>query len=162
MTGEGLFAALTDLLSRQNQLIIQLIQFGREELDALKNNDMERLVAITRLQEDAGQQLAALEADRVSVQQRLAGELNMDPGITLRQVLPYAGANKADLERISQELQENYARLQDLHEVNRLLIRQSLGYVNRLLKAMTGPEGLTYTSTGQVEGAKPALIDKMV
>ncbi|KKM12372.1 hypothetical protein SY88_04305 [Clostridiales bacterium PH28_bin88] len=160
-----MFAFLVNLLERQNRLMEDLIHLGREEMTALKDNDMDALARVTREQEQASRQLVIIEGERVEVQHRLGQTLDLGSGLTLGDVLPYAGGEyRESLMGIADTLRRNYAQLQELNEINKLLIRQSLGYINRLLQAMVPTENLTYGSMGQVgTGAGgTSLIDRTV
>lgn len=160
-----MFASLVNLLERQNRLMEDLIHLGREEMTALKDNDMDALARVTREQEQASRRLVIIEGERVEVQHRLGQTLDLGSGLTLGDVLPYAGEEyRESLEGIAATLRRNYAQLQDLNEINKLLIRQSLGYINRLLQVLVPTEHLTYSPAGQVgTGAgRAAMIDKSV
>lgn len=145
-----LLQSLAGIMEKQQELMALLVSLGEEELAALRTGDIARLAQLTRQQEDAAMKLANLEKERVLVQTELAELLDIRPDATVKDIISSAGEGVEDLRRVTQLLRESHARLQELNETNRLLIKQSLGYVNRMLEAL-GARHVVYEQYGGAE-----------
>ncbi|MHB1126217.1 MAG: flagellar protein FlgN [Bacillota bacterium] len=157
------FALMEELLTKQDRLIVDLIQMGEEELAALKENNYLELQRINGEQEKFSRQLAELERSRLCLQRELAAALDLNKEATLTEMLPHALENQGALSDLGKMLQLNFHRLKELNETNRLLIRQSLAFVNKILQAFVPREKNIYSPTGQVESPTPrVLMDRTV
>ncbi|MHB1419673.1 MAG: flagellar protein FlgN [Bacillota bacterium] len=157
------FVSMEELLTKQDRLIQELIRLGEEELFALKENNFMELQRITGEQEKSSRQLSELERTRLGLQQDLAAALDLNKESTLNEMLPHAGENQGKLQDLGKMLQLNFHRLKELNETNRLLIRQSLAFVNKILQVFAPREQLVYSANGQVENPAPrVLMDRIV
>lgn len=147
---EELLVELADLLEAQNNLMERLCRLGREQLQALRRDDLAELQRITAEQEALSRELTELETRRLALQERLAAGLNLRPDFSLRELLGMPLAGAARLRQLAAQAAENTAQLRDLNEVNRLLINQSLAYVNRMLQAVQPREKPTYGPGGRL------------
>ncbi|GAW92901.1 flagellar protein FlgN [Calderihabitans maritimus] len=158
-----LLISLREVMERQNSLVKELIELGNRETAALKKNDIIAVSRITKEQEILGTELVKAEQKRMQLHQELAGRLNLPRQCTLSQILdqnlPEGGEKLAQLSR---ELGENYHRLHEINELNKLLIRQSLALVNRLLTYLHPQHRLTYRSTGEVEVIPSSTLNQTV
>ncbi len=158
-----LFSSLKALLSSENKVIISLIGLSVKEEKALVKNDPRALVEITRLQKQDIGKLVSLEGRRAEIQQQLTRRLRLEEGALLRDILPYAGEERDELMRVSEELKKNYQKLHEQNAINRMLLRQSLNYVNRILQVLLPERETVYSSTGRVEtSGETALLNKSV
>ncbi|MEW6661698.1 MAG: flagellar protein FlgN [Bacillota bacterium] len=160
---DKLFASLVKLLVDQEELMAQLVLLGEREMAALRQNDLPGVSAIVSEQEKASQALSRLEEERVHLQSRLSAMLPSGNSLVLRDILPYAGKEQAQLEKLAAALQAHCLRLQELNETNTLLIRQSLAYINRLLPHLAPNKGATYSPEGHLQPlSRAGVLDKTV
>jgi flagellar biosynthesis/type III secretory pathway chaperone len=160
---DELFASLIKLLMDQEGLMARLVLLGEREMEALKQNDLPGLSVVVAEQEKASQALSRLEKERIQLQGRLSGLLPSGNSLILRDILPYAGKERAQLEKLAATLQLHCLRLQELNETNTLLIRQSLAYINRLLPHLAPNEGVSYSPEGHFQPlSRGGVLDKTV
>lgn len=159
---EHLFKTLITLLSRQNQLTQSLIQVGQEETEALKQNNLDMLTRLTRQRAELSHSLLEAERERVGVVTEIASALDLSGEITVSRILEHS-PSAGELQTVAQSLRENCRYLQEINETNKLLIRQSLGYVNKLLQYLAPEDQLVYNSSGQVGGeGRSSLVNRTV
>lgn len=146
-----MFASLTRLLDRQNQLVSQLVSLAEEELLALRGNNLEDLQAITSAQAQASRELSKLEDERMQVQEELARLFNLgDNRATLLDVLPYAPEEAhAQLQSLTASLSQNFSRIKELNRLNKLLIQHCLSYVRYMRSAFWPQQDVTYDASGE-------------
>ncbi|MBO8167953.1 MAG: flagellar protein FlgN [Thermoanaerobacteraceae bacterium] len=161
---ERLFKHLRELLVKQNEIIEELIALGERETEALKENDIKNLAQIVREQEQVGVQLAEMEKERLALQEELAAKLPAARDAGLKDILRMSAlSHTEELEQLADKLKENYRQLQVLNETNKLLIRQSLSYVNKILSVLTPQEEKTYHRSGMVkQKTATSTIDRTV
>lgn len=158
-----LLTGLRENLASQNEIILSLIALGRRETEALRTNNLPLLTELVGEQERAGEQLAKLEQQRTEFLQELAVSWDLPVTIKLREVLPFAGAEKDRLQEIASHLQTNVAALREVHATNRLLLQQSLSYVNSLLRVMLPEKEVVYNPAGRMQvQERTALLNKSV
>ncbi len=139
------------LLEEQNQIMKQLIQVGEEQLEALKIDDIEHINATTSKQETLGRMLALKEKERRETAYALGKQLNID-NIKLSDILNIVNdKERIKLNELSQEIITNQEKLHDINETSKLLLRQSLHYVQKIMDSIDPPENKTYGSSGQIE-----------
>ncbi len=142
---------ITQLLEEQNQIIKELIQVGEEQLEALKIDDIEQINATASKQENLGRMLALKEKERREIAYTLGKELNID-NIKLSDILKIVDEKyRNKLNEISQEIITNQEKLHDINETSKLLLRQSLQYVQKIMNCIDPPENKIYGSSGQIE-----------
>lgn len=156
-------ASLQAILEKQNYLLLELLNLGEEELEALKTDNLTSLQAITTKQQSLSETLAKLEQERLVLQAYLAKENQLSEGFTLKDLVKLDLPGSQEIELIGKTLADNFLKLKDLNETNNLLIRQSLGLINKVLGALAPKQGTTYGQTGRMSPDSPSLkIDKSV
>lgn len=139
---------LNDILSEQLECVTSLLNLAREETAALQENNVHRLSQICERMTEIAGELAALEQKRIEAHDRLASFFDLPQGCTLKQLLTaLSSVEDSDLiNNISikaQNLSIAYGELQEQNHLNKLLLKQSISYVNRLYEAL-GPD-ITYS-----------------
>ncbi|TDA69433.1 MAG: flagellar protein FlgN [Clostridia bacterium] len=149
---EGLFASLTRLLDKQNQLVSQLVSLAEQELLALQGNNLEGLQAITSAQAQASRELSRLEEERMQVQEELSRLFKLgDNQVTLMEVLPYAPEEAhAQLQSLTASLSHNFGRIKELNLLNRILIRHCLAYIKYMRSTIWPQPDVVYEASGEV------------
>ena len=160
---QELVAGLVDLLGQQEALIKRLIDLGREEMKALKEEDLASLTRLIAEQQDCSEKLGKLEQARVALQEKLARHLGVaESEVTVSGLLPRAGQKREELAEVAARLKASYAELKELNETNRLLIRQALAYVNKVLAAWRA-EAPVYDRDGRFQAAEePSTLNTVV
>jgi len=157
---QELLEALSNLLERQDELISGLISLGKSQLKAMRANDLAELARVTSEQQELSARLVYLEGERVEIQHRLGLLLHKTGSeVTLKEILERADVNRERLEALAKRLTKNYEELRDLNEINRLLIRQSLSFVNKILTALAVPERTYSPSQSQLALSGGNLVD---
>lgn len=157
-------ATLGMLLEKQNNLVLELLRLGEEELLALKADNLDELQEITGKQQVLSERLAVLEKERIALQTELADRLKLTGQLTLKELMDAELPGSEQVAIMGNILKENFLKLKELNETNNLLIRQSLAYINKMLSAMMTKSQATYGQNGQVTtSAQPSLkLDKSV
>ncbi|WP_338834391.1 hypothetical protein MHLNE_07340 [Moorella humiferrea] len=121
---------LAEVLQAELDVVQELLGVCRQEQDALVADDIEAIRAAAGRKGELSRRLAVLEEER---QQVVAGR----PGTE-------------ETEKLRSLLKQAVRELQEVNETNRLLARQSLAYVQKMLASLL-PEGFT-----------PAFMDRLV
>ncbi len=160
---DKMFLRLQDLLNKQNNIIQQLLLLGEKESEALTKNDIQLLTEVVHEQEQVGVRLVETERERLTLQEDMAEQLSLDKNVSLRQLIKSSSFQNEALIKIADTLKTNYLELQELNETNRMLIKQSLVYVNKMLSAFIPQNETTYQNSGMVKtAANTSTIDKSV
>lgn len=153
-----------NLLLEHDSLVAKLLELAEEELEALKANDLKGLQKVISQQQRLSDELFDLEKKRMALQAQLAEEYGISPHISLRELLASSLPGIDELEEVGQRILDNFNKLKEVNELNNLLIRQSLAYINKILKAVLPQGQATYSPSGQINNTEPVNIklDKTV
>lgn len=123
---------LADILRDELAAVGELLAVGRREQEALMTDDLAGIQAATVRKGELARLMAILEEER---QQVMAADPTNAAG-------PLACRENGDDEvsRLRDALRQAVRELQEVNETNRLLARQSLAYVQKMLSLLL-PEG---------------------
>ncbi|MBE3573705.1 MAG: flagellar protein FlgN [Moorella humiferrea] len=123
---------LADILRDELAAVGELLAVGRREQEALMTDDLDGIQAATVRKGELARLMAILEEER---QQVMAADPTNAAG-------PLACRENGDDEasRLRDALRQAVRELQEVNETNRLLARQSLAYVQKMLSLLL-PEG---------------------
>ena len=158
-----MFLRLQEQLNKQNNIIQQLLLLGERESEALVKNDIQLLTEVVHEQEQVGVRLIEIEKERLILQEDMAEQLSLNKNVSLRQLIKSSSFQSDALIDLADTLKTNYLQLQELNETNRMLIKQSLVYVNKMLSTFMPQNETTYQNSGMVKtAANSSTIDKSV
>ncbi|OIQ58293.1 FlgN protein [Moorella thermoacetica] len=127
---------LADVLRDELAVLQELLAVGRQEQEALVTDELAGIQAATGRKEELARRLAALEEERQQV-------MGASPEISA------AGAPASrerglddEINRLRDSLRQAVREFQEVNETNRLLARQSLAYVQKMLSLLL-PEGVS-------------------
>lgn len=137
----------------------RLLQALIAQTDAIRQHEVEQvLMRLREIQVEIGGR-ARLELDREALLERAANALGVAPAtLDIQAILPLlpeherrpALARSAELRGLAKEIQQ-------IHQHNRILIRQELAFVDHLLRAMSGAPQGGYTPEGAGTSAPATL-----
>ncbi|MGI9862431.1 flagellar protein FlgN [Moorella naiadis] len=144
--------SLAEVLQAELEVVRQLITACREEQAALITNDLAGIQAATARKGDLARRLGELEQER---QQVMMLEVPDRAASTTRQVqrgqVTGASPPPTDFsEALRATLRQAVREFQEINDTNRLLTRQSLAYVQKILSLLVP------------EGTLPAIMDRVV
>ncbi|BCV20774.1 flagellar protein FlgN [Moorella sp. Hama-1] len=116
--------SLAEVLQVELEVVQQLITACRDEQGALVTNDLAGIQAATGRKGDLARYLATLEEERRQVVETSPDASVYDDGIN----------------HLRDALKQTVREFQEINETNRLLTRQSLAYVQKILSLLV-PEG---------------------
>ena len=158
-----MFLRLQEQLNKQNNIIQQLLLLGERESEALVKNDIQLLTEVVPAQEQVGVRLIEIEKERLILQEDMAEQLSLNKNVSLRQLIKSSSFQSDAIIDLADTLKTNYLQLQELNETNRMLIKQSLVYVNKMLSTFMPRNETTYQNSGMVKtAANTSTIDKSV
>ena len=153
---------LQSILEQQNLVAAELLDQGEKELEALKTTDLEALQRIMDRQRILGASLAKLEQTRLKLQAGLSRDFSLPDNFCLRDLAERGIPGSQEIIPLGKALADNYEKLRELNETNNLLIRQSLGLLNRLT-GLFAAQDITYGRSGRIDGiSQSAGLDKSV
>lgn len=147
---------LVDILSGEVDLLRNLYYALKEEQDALVRGDAEGIKDRVEGQIGIIKELAALEDERKAAFRAMCPEEPTDSDINFDTVLGLAGGEQAEhLERMRSSMREVLKSLGEVNRQNDVLIRQSLSYVDRTLRALAGETAGSevYNASGALQSA---------
>lgn len=156
------YRQLKEILADQADLINELIELGRAETTALRAGDLDALTGLVSRQNEGVTRLQALNARRRAIQDALQACLAPEgESLGWEEVLAAADTSREELAILQEYLRTGSRVLQELNETNRLLIRQSLSFVDAVLRSWGAPQTV-YDREGRVEQPLPGLVDRTV
>jgi len=156
---------LTEILEAQSDIYRALVELAAKKRQVLVDGSLEGLNAVVRAEQALLWRAGRFEERRAALQERLASELGVAPGeMTLQTLVDHLqDKDAARCRRLSRQLRESVDQLQQVNQVNRELITQSLAYVNLSLRLLARAEGgsPTYEVSGRTrESARRIAVDK--
>ncbi|WP_338827752.1 flagellar protein FlgN [Neomoorella thermoacetica] len=128
---------LADVLRDELAVLQELLAVGRQEQEALVNDELAGIQAATGRKEELARRLAALEEERQQVM-----EATPETSAAGAQAYRKRGRDDDEINRLRDSLRQAVREFQEVNETNRLLARQSLAYVQKMLSLLL-PEGVS-------------------
>ncbi len=160
----SLMEELITTLDAEEILYRQLIPIEEDKTRAIIANDLESLQDITVREHDLVDQTSAMEQKRERIAVDIATVLGKDPKtITLEQIaeaLKNQPEDQKKLQVIHDRLKKTVARLQELNEQNKLLLKEAMEMVEfnmnviRSTRMSSGSSNYS-SSAAEVEGMAP-------
>lgn len=141
---------LEKILNKQSNLLEELRGLASEQLQALKQDDLNTIINITSRQEYIGRQLGILEKQR----QIIINSLSLEQGIDIEHfsdLRPHTSRdNFAKLQKVRDKIVSECQKLKKENELNSLLIKQGLKYTEKILKILNGSNSTMYGKSGDM------------
>jgi len=146
---------LEDLLNCCNEML----KVSKEEGEAIKANDVQELFNICQVMTASAARLSQLEQERAALHSVAVKKLALPGNIGLRELLTVvrgleAGGQLEDLlchiENTADKLSWVYKELREQTEVNQMMVRQSVAYVNKLISILSPDSKLFYRRGGEM------------
>ena len=147
---------LVDILSGEVDLLRKLYSALKDEQDALVRGDAEGIKDGVEGQIGIITDLAGLEEERRAAFRGMCPEEAPDSEIKLETIIDLAGGAQAEhLETMKSSMREVLKSLGEVNRQNDVLIRQSLSYVDRTLRALAGENAGSeiYNASGAIRSA---------
>ncbi|OIQ09855.1 FlgN protein [Moorella thermoacetica] len=128
---------LADVLRDELAVLQELLAVGRQEQEALMTDDLAGIQAATGRKEELARRLAALEEERQQVM-GASPETSVAGAPASRE----RGRDDDEINRLRDSLRQAVREFQEVNETNRLLARQSLVYVQKMLSLLL-PKGVS-------------------
>jgi flagellar biosynthesis/type III secretory pathway chaperone len=132
-------AEIVDILTKEIDLLRKLHTALENEQDALVRGDVEGIRGRVEGQIEVIKGLAALEQERKAAFRALCPDEPSDSEIRMDRIIGLAGEEHAgNLNSIRETMREVLKSLGQVNKQNDVLIRQSMSYVDRMLRALAG------------------------
>jgi len=157
---------LVDILTGEVDLLRKLYFALKDEQDALVRGDVEGITDRVEGQIGIIKDLAVLEEERRAAFRAMCPEEPPDAEIKLNTIIDLAGGEQAEhLETMRSSMRDVLKSLGEVNRQNDVLIRQSLSYVDRTLRALAGENAGSevYNASGTLKGATGQIaVDREV
>ena len=161
---------LSDLLDKEIASFRAMVSSLEMARQALVQNDVVALGQAVEAQKEQARCIAQQERDRTRIAQQMATAIGEDPKtLTLQRLIDLVDAPLTEPLRARREtllvLQEDVNRL---NRQNSLLLKQSMKYVDKSLRILSGaaPGGNTYERSGKAEtrntSALPGIVNQVI
>jgi flagellar biosynthesis/type III secretory pathway chaperone len=152
---------LQEVLAKELSLVEDLLTIAYQHTEALKRDDLERVAELTQKQHELSSRLEAVEAQRLKVLADFTRERELEKDPTMGELLGDATLSE-EFRTTAQSLWDKFRLLQEQHELNSMLLNQSLQYTRKMLSIFN--QGATYQPDGTIEQlpVSSALVDKSV
>ncbi|KUO52794.1 MAG: hypothetical protein APF76_02340 [Desulfitibacter sp. BRH_c19] len=138
-------------LIEQNSLIIELVKISQNQVEALKVDNIQELNDIAIVQERLGRSLALQEKKRRELVRKMVPIIGKED-IKMSDVITASSNNdRVKLQDLTESLVLNQLKLQETHELSRMLLKQSIQYVQKMMDCIEPNRLKTYGSSGQVD-----------
>ena len=134
----NLYSLLLGILKEESAVVESLVDLGKDEVTALKEDDISALRSAIDCQEGEIKRFLLLEQQRAEVLEGIGGA----------DALEYAGKAKEELEMEGSRLAARLEELAAVNETNRLLANQALSFAAMMQQALTDVTG-GYDEKGQ-------------
>ena len=130
---------LIDILDRQRELYQRLLEIAKAKQPVLVKGDLAKLEEFTKQEEQIVVQVGKLEEQRSRVHQALANHFHFpEPEITLSEIAAKVSAELSDkLSQVGDGLKDTLNELKDVNNLNSVLIKQSLDYIEFTVNLIT-------------------------
>lgn len=149
-------AKIVDILTREVELLRKLHSALVDEQSFLVQGDVQGIRDRVEGQIEVIKRLAALEDERKAAFKSICPGRPADSDIKFETILDLSeGAHADRLRALRTSMAEVLKSLGEVNRQNDVLIRQSLAYVKRMLRALAGENANTemYTSKGSIKSA---------
>ncbi|KUK82209.1 MAG: Uncharacterized protein XD97_0480 [Pelotomaculum thermopropionicum] len=151
-----LFQQLYRYLAEQEEIIDRLAAAGEDQLQALRDSNLDRLYEITGQQEAWTVQVEKIEEYRLTVQGTLENGLNLQQGATFKEIIKYAPVEvKASLEQSYGSLRRKMADLRELNSLCAAVIKKALLVNNRIIQILNAGGPGNYGQKGELKNQLP-------
>lgn len=144
---------LVQILGKQNSFIEELRDLASEQLQALKQDDLNKIIKITNHQEYIGRQLAVLEQRR----QLILEKYSQEHGIEIKHFsdlqMLIDSNDFAEIQKSRDEIINGCQKLREEQELNALLLKQGLKYADKILGLLNSKKSFVYCKTGDIKKA---------
>lgn len=144
---------LTRILDKQNSLIEELRSLASEQLQALKQDDLTRIIDITSHQEYIGRQLALLEQQRRTIIEKFSQEHGIDIKHFSDLISHLNQDEFAEIQKSRDKIIDGCQKLKEEQGLNTLLLKQGLKYADRILGIFNSKRSYVYGKTGDIKRA---------
>lgn len=144
---------LIKTLTEQQDLIEDLCDLAAQQLQALKNNDADKIRVITGHQEFTGRQLAETEQKRRLQLERYSKEQGIKINHLSELEMYISGSEYEQVQMLRDGIVNNYQGLKEALELNALLLKQNLQYTDRILGVLNARSPMIYGRSLEVHPA---------
>jgi flagellar biosynthesis/type III secretory pathway chaperone len=153
---DRLFQQLQRHLREQEEVIDRLVAAGEDQLQALRDNNLDRLYEITGQQEALSVQIRKNEEGRLAVQGMLENGLQLPPGTTFKELIAHAPVvMKTPLEQLYGSLRRKMADLKEVNYLCAVLIKKALLVNNRIVQILNAGGADNYGQKGELKKQLP-------
>lgn len=137
----------------------EMLQVSKRQGEALKANDVEQLFGLNEMMTDYAAHLSQLEQERAVLHSAALNKFNLPNKPGLRDFLAgIRGIEGLDhlreqldlIEGTADELSAAYRALRDQTELNQLMVRSSVAYINKLISILSPEYKLFYKKGGEM------------
>lgn len=160
------FTYLIELLDKELATFRLMLTTLEAEQKALIENDIQGLDEAVETQKALAQRADTQEKARVKIIRQMASMMQEDPKtLTLRRLIDLADAAFAErLAAQREELLDLQEKLRNTNRRNSVLIKQSMKYVDKTLRILTGgsPMGNRYARSGKADASTANALQGVV
>ena len=171
---------MQDVLQKISEVLKELLdccnemfRLSEEECKVLKTDDMQKLLGINEKMTEYAIRLSQLEQKRAELHSRAVRKLGLPMGCGLREFLSGARSMESldaqadllnEIEATADSLSKTYKDLRDQNELNQMMVRQSMGYIDKLMEALLPEYKLTYKKGGEIfqNGIPSSFVNETV
>ncbi len=142
---------LITIMHEQKKLIEELHKLGKEQLQALKLDDVDKIFSITGQQDYITREMAVLEKERLIILHELSPKIGVEIK-NFSELLPYISSDDSQIiQEIRDEILNSCQKIKTENELNTLLLKQSLKYTKKILSILNVNNTLVYGKSGDVQ-----------
>lgn len=151
---------LINILTEQKNRIEELLKIADEQLQALKQDELDKIISLTNHQEYIAGQITVLEQKRKSILEEYSQKLGIEINSFSKLLFYIKDNDQEKILELSQEIIEICQKLSEVNELNTFLLKQSLAYTERVLGVFNRKNSLVYGKAGDMHrAANKGIID---
>lgn len=163
-----LIEELKQVLTEELEIYKTIHEYALKKTDIITSGKINELDKLTQIEQTLIIKIGKLEDKREEVIEKIGKKLNLKKDVNLSAIMPYIDKkDEKEINAIRDEFVNLLNKLKDRNQINSVLIKDSLEYINfniNLLTQSTSIEGATYSKDKGKDGSiqNRNLFDKKV
>ena len=156
---QGVLQQIAEVLKKLLDCCSEMVRLSKDEGEVLKANDIQKLFGINETMTENAAHLSQLELERAALHSVAVHKLNLSSKCGLKEFLAAARSLEAldnqsglldEIDATADSLSRKYKALKEQTEINQMLVRQSISYIDNLMEVLSPEYRLTYKRGGEV------------
>lgn len=155
---------IIEVLNEQNELCESLIDLSKKITSAVKENNIDEINRLVKLEIAAAMKFSSFEKDRdFMVKEYMNEKGHKENEINLTQIKKYVDEEvETSLNEIGDKLSRSIGELYHINQTNNKLLKSKLDWVDFSLQILNNSQAKTYNSKSKTKPNDTGLINELI